>query len=163
MEAFFSESFDEAFQRLDEYNQPIIALQKIGPSALEPALDYLKKSKEEESRFGIDKALSIIVKFRDERSFTALIDALSHPDDYVKEVAVDLLEEYGDARAVEHLKKLLEHDDWRKYVASAISKLVTNAQAGGQDSEGGRRASRHRAFNRCNDRKQNGEGKQCRR
>jgi HEAT repeat protein len=125
MDAFFSESFDDAFPILDEYNQPIIALQKIGPSALEPALDYLKKSKEEESRFGIDKALSIIVKFRDERSFTALIDALSHPDDYVKEVAVDLLKEYGDTRAVEHLKKLLEHDDWRKYVASAIRKLVT--------------------------------------
>lgn len=128
IEAFSSEDFGDSFQWATEYNQGIIALQKIGLPALEPTLNYLKESMQKphpQDEEGVCNALEILAEIKDERSFKALINMLSHPNGEVQYTAVSSLVAYGDKRAVEHLKKLLENPKTRESTAETIRKLVS--------------------------------------
>jgi len=119
IEAFSSREFIDELG--DEYEQPKLALQKIGLPALEPTLAYLQEMKEKDDELGMCTALEILAGIKDEKSFMALVDMLSHPNDEVQATAVILLGEYGDKRAVEHLKKLLEDIDARKISNMRVS------------------------------------------
>lgn len=129
IDAFSSEGFLDAFAELaDDYDQPVSALQRIGLPALEPTLTFFKKKRDEDSDIGIYQALRILAGIKDEKSFKALVDMLSHPDSEVQINAAESLGKYGDKRAVEHLKDLLENVDVRDYVAEAIRKLVSTQE-----------------------------------
>lgn len=97
---------DEGF----DPDSPIWALQKIGLPALEPILEYLKVSWEKEDTSGFRCALAVLEKIKDERSFKALVDALSHPDSSVREDAAVYLGNYGDKRAFEAVVKVFAED-----------------------------------------------------
>ena len=124
IDTFSSESFEKAFEFADDYEQPIFALQKIGLPALKPTLNYLKEKKEEDDELGMYNALEILSVIKDEKSFLALIEMLSHPNSEMQSTASRLLGEYGDKRAVEHLKKLLENIESRDAVVDALGKLL---------------------------------------
>lgn len=121
IDTFSSESFEQAFEI--DYEQPILALQKIGLPALKPTLNYLKEKKKEDDELGMCNALQILSGIKDEKSFSALINMLSHPNDEIQSTAIMLLGEYGDKRAVEHLKKLLENTETRDAVVDSLRKL----------------------------------------
>ena len=125
IEAFSSEGFAEEFWRGEDYEEPRLALQKIGLPALEPTLNYLKEKREKDNEIGMCNALEILAGIKDEKSFMALVNMLSHPNSEVQDTAIMLLGDYGDKRAVEYLKKLLENVDARNTVADAIRKLVS--------------------------------------
>jgi HEAT repeat protein len=125
IEAFSNESFLDEFAELADYEQPVVALQRIGLPALEPTLAFLKKKRDEDDNIGIYQALEILAGIKDEKSFEALVDMLSHPDSEAQINAVEWLGKYGDKRAVQHLKNLLENVDVEDYVAEAIQKLVS--------------------------------------
>ena len=125
IEAFSSEGFGEAFELAEDYDQPKLALQKIGLLALEPTLAYLREMKESDDELGMCEALEILAGIKDEKSFRALVDMLSHPHSEVQATSIILLGEYGNKKAVEYLKKLLENIDARNSVADAIRKLVS--------------------------------------
>jgi len=128
IEAFSSEGFAEAFELAEEYEQTKLALQKIGLPALEPTLNYLRDRSEKEEITDEDiegacYALEILTGIKDEQAFHALVDALSHSEYDVRCVAIDSLGEYGDKRAIGHLKKLLEDKELRDEVLDSIRKL----------------------------------------
>jgi len=125
IDAFSSEAFVEAFAELTDYEEPVLALQRIGPPALGPTLIFLEKKRDEEDDIGIYQALRILAGIKAEKSFKALVDMLSHPDSEIQINAVESLGKYGDKRAVEHLKNLLENVDVRDYAAEAIRKLLS--------------------------------------
>jgi len=125
IDAFSSEAFVEAFAELTDYEEPVLALQRIGPPALGSTLIFLEKKRDEEDDIGIYQALRILAGIKAEKSFKALVDMLSHPDSEIQIDAVESLGKYGDKRAVEHLKNLLENVDVRDYAAEAIRKLVS--------------------------------------
>ena len=126
IKAFSRKGFADAFEL--EYDQPKLALQKIGLPALEPTLTCLREMKERDDEIGMCEALETLAGIKDEKSFWALVDMLSHPNSEVQATSVILLGEYGDKNAVEHLKKLLENIDARNSAADAIRKLVSTRE-----------------------------------
>jgi hypothetical protein len=90
----------------------IIALQKIGSPALQSILSYLEEQKKKGDKDGTIFALATLSKIKDERSYMALVTALSYPDDEVQYWAIDSLVVYGDKRALKHMRKLLKAPNW---------------------------------------------------
>ena len=127
IEAFSSESFAENFGEVG-YDQPKLALQKIGLPALEPTLNHLKKNRKRDDEMGMCNCLEILAGIKDEKSFTALVNMLSHPNSEVQDTAIMLLGDYGDQRAVEYLMKFLEDADARNMAVEAIRKLLPPRQ-----------------------------------
>ena len=127
IEAFFSDSFLDTFED-DEVLVPMIALEKIGLSAIEPILSTLEQKKKRGDIYSITLVLKTLARFRDERSLDVLIDALFHADSFVQETAIDMLKDYGDKRAVEPLQKILEDTKAREHAIEAIRKLVPTWQ-----------------------------------
>ena len=127
IKAFFSESFLDTFED-DETLVPKIALQKIGPPAIEPILQTLEQKKKCNDVYSITLILETLARIRDERSIAVLIDALFHPDAFVQETAINMLMYYGDKRAVEPLQKILGDTKAREYAVEAIRKLVPTRQ-----------------------------------
>ena len=124
------DEFYNNFEMDDESDQPIIALHKIGMSALEPTLEYLKKELENRYEPNICTALKILAGIKDEKSFSTLVEMLNYQSEelefaIVQPTAIELLGEYGDRRAVDHLVKLLENKDAREDAIKSIRKLVS--------------------------------------
>lgn len=95
------------------YEDVVFALQRIGLPALEPVLGYLEAQKKRNNIDEIIYALLTLSKIKDERSYAALTDALSYPDNEVQEWAMECLVNYGDKRASEHIAKFLENPEWK--------------------------------------------------
>ena len=124
IEAFSSEEYGYAFESYDDYEQAKLALRKIGLPALDPTLNYLKEKKEEDDEVALCDALEILSGIKDEKSFAALVDMTSYPNEEVQANAFRLLGEYGDKRAVEHLSGFLEDEDFRDEAKEAIRNLL---------------------------------------
>lgn len=129
LDVIFSKEYDEIFQFQEEHDQPILALQKIGLPTLEPTLRYIrehayKEKLDIEELNAITNAFTVLEGIKHEKSLAMLTDMLSHPYTEVREQAVESLGKYGDRRAVDHLKKLLEDEEWVDYTLGSIRKLV---------------------------------------
>jgi len=127
------DEFYNNFEMDDESDQPIIALHKIGMSALEPTLEYLKKELENRYEPNICTALKILAGIKDEKSFSTLVEMLNYQSEepkfaIVQPTAIELLGKYGDRRAVDHLVKLLENNDTREDAIKSIRKLVSTQE-----------------------------------
>jgi hypothetical protein len=114
----------------DEYVDPLVdhwgvfdehdeAILKIGLPSLEPTLAFLEDKIKQGSDFGVICATEILAGIRDEKSFNALVNLLSQPEEY----KIDALVSYGDKRAVGYLEKLLTNNEYREYALNAIRKL----------------------------------------
>jgi HEAT repeat protein len=127
LDAFTSERFlDAGILGTDFRSDAYEALQKIGRPALEPILAYLKERREQKDGSGILDVLEILKGIKDEKTFNALVDLLNE-DAIDKEYIIDDLVQYGDPRAIEHLKKLVKEDlddDERRGIFEAIRDLA---------------------------------------
>lgn len=124
LDAFSSQDFIDSFTLAEEYNQAVLALHSIGVPALEPTLTFLKEKSEQNDDVGILQAMEILTGIKDEKSFRALVNLLSN-DAAEKEEVIHSLEEYGDKRAVEYLKKILTDDGNREDALEVIRKWVS--------------------------------------
>ena len=131
-------SGDEFYHNFDiddetDGRAPIIALHKIGIPALEPTLEYLEKELKKKWEPNMYTALQILVGIKDEKSYSVLVEMLNYQSEepeepIVQPTAIQMLGEYGDKRAVEHLVKLLENDDTRNDAIGSIRKLVSTQE-----------------------------------
>lgn len=124
----FSRSDLEAFDDEEDYDQPRLALQKIGIPALEPILNYLEQAKKKDNIDGVVFSIRTLGHIKDEKAFMALVNMLPDPNKEFVEWAISSLETYGDKRAIEPLKKLLENIDTRDAAVEALRKLMPPQQ-----------------------------------
>ncbi len=96
-------------------DEAMFTLERIGLPALDTILSYIKEKKDKDNGYSIAGALEVLEKIKDEKSFNALIDALSHPDHDVQDSAVASLGGYGDKRALKFLSKLFENPNVNSY------------------------------------------------
>lgn len=102
------------------------ALHKIGLPALEPTLAFLKKKRDEKDTGGMLEAMGILVGIKNEKSFATLVDLLNEEGMEKEYILADLVE-YGDPRAIEHLKRLVnqsQDEEERRDIFEAIRDLA---------------------------------------
>jgi len=122
---FSNQEYLDTFAEIgDEYLEAALALHKIGLPSLEPTLTFLKERIKQDDDLGIYHATRILVGIKNEKSFAALVNLMSQSDDQPQLDAVAALGDYGDKRAVEHLKKLLPNAEIRNEVLESIRKLL---------------------------------------
>ncbi len=115
---------DENFWGTDCFDETIWALQKIGLPAVQPMLNYLRDKKEKKETDEIIGALWVLEKIKDERVYRALVDTLSYPYEEVQEATIASLKVYSDERAVKHLSRFLEDENFREDAKEAIKSLL---------------------------------------
>lgn len=125
IDLFDDEKFIDTFENEADmsYELIIAALKEIGRPALPSILGYLKKQKNYGNNNGIIYALWALSEIKDKRSYEALINALSYPDDEIQDWAIGLLAKYGDKRALKHLAIFLEDPNWKDYIRELKSNL----------------------------------------
>jgi len=122
IKAFSSKGFADAFEL--EYDQPKLALQKIGLPVLEPVLNYLEEGKRNDDVEGMVFSMRVLAHIKDEKAFKMLVNMLSYPNDEVKDWAIESLAEYRDKRAIDRLSRFLLDSDFRDSAKSAIRRLI---------------------------------------
>lgn len=92
-------------------------LGKMGSAAVNPLIEALKDSGEEEKRF----ILFALKEIGDESVIDHFIESLNDADWGVRKVAARALGELGNPRAIEHLDKALDDEDWGVKLAAVRS------------------------------------------
>ncbi len=133
------------------YDLLVQGLEDLGPGVALAALEVLDTAREEEARFGLLRVLAHCGA-RDERIFTALLAQLAREPI----PAAANLADYGDARALEPLRRVLEAQEvgeaedvfvWQTVVAleEALERLGAEVAGGGRSGGGwGKRRRRAR-------------------
>lgn len=116
LEVLTSEQCSGLFQLSIDYDQAILAIQKIGSPALEQTLEFLKEKISSNDETAAHQICKILVGIKDDRSFFALADMLSNGV-INRDDAINFLGEYGDKRAVDYLKKILADDQEERILA----------------------------------------------
>ncbi len=127
IDAFKSDHYinSRVIYRLKDFSSEVYnALSKIGLPALEPTLTFLNEKREQQDSISMVAAMEILERIKDEKSFNTLIDLLSD-EVAIKEAVINSLVNYGDKRAIEHLKKHLADDKEHLNILEAIKELTT--------------------------------------